>query len=110
MTNARDPKLVKAKEEKENARQFQITEDLRWVVSTPAGRRFIWRLISACHVFRSIWDNSARIHYLEGQRNIGLSLIVDLDEVDPALIFMMAREAKELEKNEMLNERKENGR
>jgi len=70
--------------------------DLKFVLSHPQGRRFVWRLMKECKVFQSVWDqNLAVMNFKEGHRNVGLLLINWLNEVDPAVLYHIAMENQE---------------
>jgi hypothetical protein len=76
--NASNPSQVKEAQNKyERERKVQI-DDLRAVLSTPQGRRLLWRLMSECKVFGSIWDNSARIHYNAGRQDVGHFVLAEI--------------------------------
>lgn len=93
--NAADEKQVKEATEKAELIREQELNDLRWVCSHPQGRRFLWRLLSKCKVFGTIWDNSAKIHYNSGQQDIGHFIMAELAEADEEILFQMMKEAKE---------------
>lgn len=84
--------------------------DLRELVKSSAGRRVLWRLLEHCGVFRSIWSNSALIHFNEGKRDTGLFLMHEIAEADPnGLLTMMSEvNARDLaERIEQENAQKE---
>lgn len=66
----------------EASRQARLQEvnDLRTVMSTRAGRRFIWRLLETTGVYRSSYTGNADTYFREGARNVGLVLIRDIHE------------------------------
>lgn len=52
-----------------------FVEDLRWVMSSPRGRRFVWWLLSLAGVRRLSFNNSGSVTaFNEGQRNVGLAV------------------------------------
>jgi hypothetical protein len=58
--------------------------DLDTLMSTPAGSRFIWRLLTLSGVFRSSFSSDALVMAMnEGQRNLGLRLLGDVMEACP---------------------------
>lgn len=71
----------------------QATNDLRAVMGTPEGRRFMWALLGECGLFRSSYHPSALIHFNEGQRSIGLSLMARITGECPDLYLTMQGEA-----------------
>jgi len=75
-------------------RQTELN-DLRFILSHPQGRRFMWRMLSHFKVFASIWDNSAKIHYNAGKQDAGHFLQSEIVEADQNSYFKMMKEAKE---------------
>lgn len=73
-------------------RQKEV-DDVRKILKTPEGRRFVWRQLSLCGIFRSSWNlNSNQTSFSEGQRNVGLGLLVDVNEADPTAYAKMQSE------------------
>lgn len=69
--------------------------DLRWVVSTPQGRRFYWELMSTCHPFVDKYVESIGLtNYLKGARSVGLNMYHDLLDADPDSFTRMLNENK----------------
>lgn len=71
----------------------RAVDDLRSVMGTPQGRRFMWALLGECGLFRSSYHPSALIHFNEGQRSIGLSLMARVTAECPDLYLTMQGEA-----------------
>jgi len=78
--------------------------DLRKVLSTPEGRRFIWRLLGETRIFRGCFSlNGLEMANNEGKRDMGLFVLKDLLESHPDAFAQMQREAasdKFLQENE----------
>jgi hypothetical protein len=69
--------------------------DIDTLMSTPAGARFIWRLLTLSGIFRSSFSSDPLVMAMnEGQRNIGLRLLSDLTEACPDKYLNMMRTAK----------------
>lgn len=70
-----------AKEEKEK-HEFELRkekDDLKWLMSYSAGRRFVWGLLETTGVYRlSFTGDHATTAFKEGARNIGLGLLAKL--------------------------------
>lgn len=65
--------------EAEALAKAQAEADTVAVMSTPAGRRFVWRLVNAAGILgRSMADTDRETAFNEGRRSFGLAL---LDEV-----------------------------
>lgn len=71
----------------------RASNDLRAVMGTAEGRRFMWALLGECGLFRSSYHPSALIHFNEGQRSIGLSLLGRVTTECPDLYLTMQGEA-----------------
>jgi hypothetical protein len=97
--NAASEKQVKAATFEDEERRRQETNDLRQVLSSKEGRRVMWRFLSFCRAFASVWDSSAKIHYYAGQQDVGHFLISEIEEADQDAFFLMMKEAKEKMKN-----------
>ncbi len=98
--NAADPQQVKFAERKEKARARRFEGALRAVLSTPEGRIVCWELIRRARVFESIWDPSAKIHYLAGRQDYGHELLATLLGVDEEAYLLMERECRAWERSE----------
>ena len=82
-------------EEERLAREKELN-DLRWVMSTKQGRRFMWRLLSDAGVFRlSFNTNNAVMAFNEGGRNTGLYQLNNITEACPDRYTEMLAEHKE---------------
>lgn len=90
--NAADPRQVaRAKKVEKERREIEL-EDLRAVLATDEGRRFIWRMISHCQVFGSVWSPNERIHYNAGVQDVGHWLLAEVSEADEIKILEMMQE------------------
>jgi hypothetical protein len=81
----------------ERERAFQIEkEDLRFILSTRIGRRFVWRLLENSGVFSTSFSSDALLTaFKEGNRNTGLSLLTAIQDADAEKYCEMLRESKE---------------
>lgn len=89
------PKQDERAERRERLRQEQHDADMAQVLSTRAGRRVFWGLLGITGVFESSWDPSARIHFNEGKRDIGLRLLAELNDKHPERYLEAQAEAIE---------------
>ena len=96
--NSADPKQVKAAEQKEKIREEQTVNDLRTLMNTAHGRRFIRRLIvDVCGRDRSTYINGptgrdSDKDFLEGGRNIGLQVLAEVREACPEQWLLTEKE------------------
>ncbi|MFV8851556.1 hypothetical protein [Serratia fonticola] len=75
--------------------QQRHADDVKQVMSTEQGRRFVWGLLSQAGVFQttfSVDTNTAM--FREGNRNAGLALFNDVFGLCPDLYLTMAAEAE----------------
>ncbi|CAB4161432.1 hypothetical protein UFOVP728_49 [uncultured Caudovirales phage] len=78
----------------ENASKTLI-EDVRWLMSSPRGRRLVWWLLGKCGVNRTSFNNSGSVMaFNEGQRNIGLLLQGEVIEASPEAYMTMLTEQR----------------
>jgi hypothetical protein len=96
--NAADPRQVKAAERNEKDKRELELDDLRALLKTAEGRRFLWRLIGQCRTFESIWTANAQIHYNAGQQDLGHFLIAEIVEADEEGYLLMQQESYAAEK------------
>ena len=90
--NAADPQQVRAATQKERFRRKDELDDVRFLLSTSQGRRFLWRLLDHCRVFASIYETSAVIHYNAGQQDIGHFLMAEIVAADQAGFLTLMKE------------------
>lgn len=68
--------------------------DLRRLLRNPEFRRFYWRKLSECGVFNSSFNvNTKLADFREGQRDIGITLLQELNKADGNAFAAMQREA-----------------
>lgn len=90
--NAGDPKQVKTGKQKEKLRRESEINDIKAVMETKFGRRFMWRILSHCKVFESIWHGSALIHYQSGVQDVGHFVMAEIIAADKELFLLMQNE------------------
>tara|TARA_Y100001963_G_scaffold125931_1_gene177963 strand:- start:4 stop:348 length:345 start_codon:yes stop_codon:yes gene_type:complete len=86
----------KSKDSKKSAdrieRQNQES-DIKWLMSSKRGRRFVWRLLEQAGVFRSSFNtNAMAMSFGEGNRNYGLQLLNLIHTLCPELYPTMIKE------------------
>lgn len=94
-TNAADENQVRQGKQKDQRTKEREIDDLKGLLSTPGGRRFLWRYIEFCGIFESSFSSSgSEMFFLEGQRNVGLKLIKEIMEADANAYIVMMKESK----------------
>jgi hypothetical protein len=92
--NAADEEKIREEKTRQKLRQDNDDNDLRFLLATDQGRRFLWKQLEACGVFKSSFTGSSETFFLEGQRNIGLKLLSDIMRVDPESYLRMIKSNK----------------
>lgn len=98
--NAADVRQIRQLERRERERERQGAEALRAVMSTPEGRFVCWRWLERTGVFRSVWEQSARIHYNAGRQDVGHEFMAAMIETDENLYLQMEREARDRDRRD----------
>jgi hypothetical protein len=81
---AEDSEKLNEAAKKESKRLFdRRIDDLRWILSKPQGRRYIWWLFGECGTFRSpAIPKDTNLTYINiGKADIGLALLADIQSV-----------------------------
>jgi hypothetical protein len=97
-----DPTDLTANEEarRERARQLRTerylaSEDIKWLMGTKRGRRIVWRLLERTGVYRSSFTGDNETFFREGERNVGLMLMAQINESCPESYTLMMKEKHE---------------
>jgi hypothetical protein len=92
VTNASDEQQVSAASKKVKFTREQELLDIKAVMNTFEGQRFIWRILSKCKAFGSVWEASAKIHYNSGMQDIGHFLMAEIVEADEQALFKIMKQ------------------
>lgn len=79
--------------ERDKRRAERKLNDMRKIVSTAEGRRFIWDLLSEARIFHSSYTGNSDTYFNEGKRNIGLGVLESLMRAKPDAFTQMQNEA-----------------
>lgn len=94
--NAADKRQVKERETRDRSTRRQELDDIRALLSGRSGRRFFWRLLGMCGVFRSSYSADASLmSFNEGRRDIGLHIQAEILEASTDAYLMMQNESRE---------------
>jgi hypothetical protein len=97
----------KLTEEQRRTRRRDIN-DVRKILKTPEGRRFIWRLWSICGLFRNPFHPNSNQHSLNsGRMSIGQEILIDVNDANVSAFAQMQQEYISALKSK--KEAKENG-
>jgi hypothetical protein len=93
MSNAADETKV---EDQRQSADFQAREarlDLMQVLSTPRGRRFVWRVLAIARTYeQSFTGDPLTTAFNEGRRAVGNQILAELNETAPDAFVLMLRE------------------
>jgi hypothetical protein len=92
--NAADPDQVRRAGRKVADLERISLESMRVVMKTQEGRFVMWSLLERFGIFRSIWENSAKIHYNAGRQDAGHELQALLLQASEGDYDLMCREAR----------------
>ncbi len=91
--NAADEEQVKKASKKEGSEREKELNDLRFVLSTPQGRRVMFNIMAECKTFRSILHPSgSMVYYNAGQQDIGHWLQKEIIEADTDAYLKILKE------------------
>lgn len=78
----------------DNARKT-FDADIKWLMSSPRGRRIVWWMLDKAGVNRTSFNNSGSVMaFNEGQRNMGLMLQAQVIELAPEAYMTMLEEQR----------------
>jgi len=94
--NAADRKSVRQQEKAARLAERERQEVITSIMSTPAGRAWLWDTLAGCHIFVTTFipDSNASA-FQEGRRSIGLSLLADIMAACPDYYIQAMRESNE---------------
>jgi len=74
-------------------------EDLRTILKTKWGRRFVWRFMSRCGIFSQSFvpDDPYATAFNEGRRSVGNTLLKQVIDINPEAYILMTKAAKKEE-------------
>lgn len=94
MSDIDDNEKTEKRETKTRLMRRQELQDVAFVLSTIEGRRFYWRMMQRCGIHKSSMTGNNTTYFNEGERNIGLLLLADLEEADPDSYVRCLKEAR----------------
>ena len=97
MQNAADVKQVEKARLRENFNNNNFTNDMRFILAQPAGRRVMWWLLEISGIYRSSFTGNYTTFFNEGRREIGLTVLGKITEAMPDALIQMMQESKKRE-------------
>jgi hypothetical protein len=95
MTNAADPATVKKREKTEKFLRDQEIADVKFLLSTQQGRRYIWKHMSNAGIYNTSFTGNSTTFFNEGKRDIGLKMLAEVMEASPESYVQMMKEANQ---------------
>lgn len=95
--NASDEQIVESLQEDEKNERIKYLQDLKFILNTPQGERFFKKFVELGYIFRTTFTGNSKTFFLEGHRNLALSIFNDICEADPNIVpkLMINQEKKE---------------
>ena len=92
-----DSKQIKDAKQTEKLEEDLETEDIRFLLNTKQGRRFIWRLFDDSAIFGGMLmnTNSNMTAFNVGVNHRAKQLFEKIHVVDPEMVYQMLRERNE---------------
>ncbi len=75
-------------------------DDIRFIMKTKVGRRFMWRLLTVGNIFRKCFTGNSNTFYQEGKREMTLEFYQDIMEASPDQFAVAQKENWKAEKKE----------
>lgn len=84
-------KIAKTRE----LQRMRLLDDVKWVLSTAKGRRFIWWFWGLCGTFSESYvsKDTTQTAYNEGKRNIGLQILLLVNEANSEAFAQMQKDS-----------------
>lgn len=80
-------------QQKPTEQELQDIADFKWLMGDRRGRRFMWRTMGRLRLFEpSMGLTDSITNFNEGQRNAGLLLLSQVNDLTPAMYAVMAAE------------------
>ncbi len=91
--DAADPEQVRKRDREAKRREKATREVLATLLQTPAGRNWIWDLMTKTHIFQTSFSSDAMTTaFREGERNIGLMIVAQINSFHPDALVQVMRE------------------
>lgn len=67
-------------------------DDLKWLLSSPRGRRIAWRLLDGAGLYRSSFTGNSETFFREGERSVALKFKAAAQKASPNDYNLMLQE------------------
>ncbi len=98
--NASDKKEVREGQHQVRRNEERDEDDLKMVMSTPEGRRWMWTFLSGCSAYESVFHPSgSQTAWNSGRQDIAHTLMKQIIRANSDLYLLMQQEAFKEAKN-----------
>lgn len=95
MSDIDDPKRIERRRSLDVIQRRRELADVQFVLSSIEGRRLYWRMMVSTGIFKSSFTGNNTTFFNEGERNVGLRMLNDMNEADPEAYLKCLKEAKQ---------------
>ena len=93
MSSIDNQEAVKKAERQEKDLRKQELNDIRTVLSNASGRRFVWRMLSSCNSFGSVFNKDLSLmSYQSGQQDLGHFIMSEITLADENLLVKLMKD------------------
>ena len=93
--------IQRRKDDIKKRREERDRKDLKKILAMPEGRRFIWKVLSECGIYRGTFRSDSNLSaHLEGKRDIGLFILNEILKRNLDSFYTMQNEAASLKQSE----------
>jgi hypothetical protein len=78
----------------------QMEYDLKVILGTENGRRYLYELIDFCGLYRPSMTGNSQTFFNEGMRNVGMKIMADVTKADANSFIQMMTEHKNRKETE----------
>lgn len=100
MSNASEPKAVKARNRREKRAEERRLAAIRFAWSTPEGRRYMWDLIEFAGLLRNPMTGNGWTEFNCGSQNVAQRIFADVSAACPEMFILAREEAMKFQKRE----------
>ncbi len=100
VANAADREQVSEGSKRIRRKKDDEIAQILYVMASKDGRAFVYRYLEFCGVYQTSYSREPNeTFFREGQRNVGLMLMKDINQAAPGSYLTMLKEAEESKQN-----------
>ena len=93
--NVADVRSIDSAGKKQKEVERQQIDDLRKILDSDHGRRFLWRLLVHCRINASVFEPNSKIAYNSGMQDVGHFVLGEIVKARPEAYLLMMQEHQE---------------